>query len=193
MDIDIDLQTTFDPLKVFDGAIRASVYRDGKLTPHPCGVYFQQVPTDPVTKLAAVPYEVAEELGCFKVDFLHLKVYDHVRSRAELKRLLATPPDWPLLQIPSVVVQLFQLAKHGELLERVKPRSIEEVADVMALIRPQKRYLLDYYLRNPAQARGLLYQLDEGSGYAFKKAHALAYALVTVVQLHLIKSGVKFD
>ena len=163
------------------------------MSPHPCGLYFQNVPTDPLTGLSAIPYETAEQLGCFKIDFLHIHVYDHFNSRDEIIELLKHDPDWELLKIPSVIQQLFQISKHFELLTQVKPRSIIELADFLALIRPQKRYLLKYYLEDRNQTREFLYKREPGSeGYAFKKAHAVAYALVIVLQLHLIKGGVKF-
>jgi len=163
------------------------------LAPHPCGVYFQDVATDPITGLSAIPYEQAEELGCFKIDFLHVHVYDHFTSRAEIKELLKHEPDWGLLEIPSVVAQLFQVSKHHELLNQIKPKSIIELSDCLALIRPQKRFLLKYYLSNRVKARIDLYKQEPGSGYAFKKGHAISYAMVIVLQLHLIKFGIKFD
>jgi hypothetical protein len=192
MDIDIDVPSSFDPVKVFDRVVRASLLKDKKLLPHPCGVYFQEVPTDPLTGLSAVPYAEAEHLGCFKIDFLHLHVYDHFSSREEIKELLKYPPDWDLLKIPSVVDQLFQLSKHYDLLQQVQPRSITELADCLALIRPQKRFILKYYLQDAARYRPELYKQDADGGYGFKKAHAIAYALVVVLQLHLIKGGISF-
>lgn len=161
--------------------------RNDELAPHPCGAYLQAVPKDPVTGLAAAPYELAEKLGCFKLDFLHLGVYDSFTDRADIKRLLAIEPDWNLLLIPSVVRDLFQLSKHAAVLAQVKPTSVLELADCLAVIRPQKRYLLDYYLKDRASCRKLLYVREDGDAYAFKKAHAVAYALVIVLQLHIVK------
>ena len=63
MDIDIDLKTTFDPIKTIPGATRASMVRNGKLVPHQCGVYFSDIPKDPITGVAAIPYEDAEAIG----------------------------------------------------------------------------------------------------------------------------------
>lgn len=190
MDIDIDLPSTFDPIKAFPGiAVRASMVREGDLVPHPCGAYLQHVPVDPLTGLAAVPYEEAEALGCFKIDFLHLHVYDEFVDRADLKALLDIDPDWTLLQIPSVVANLFQLGKHLDVLQAVKPKSVIELADCLALIRPQKKYLLKYYLKDRLKARPMLYQKEQGEGgYGFKKAHAVAYAYVVILQLHLAKA-----
>lgn len=188
MDIDVDVPPSFDAAKVFPKtAVKASMLRDGHLVPHPCGVYFQAVPVDPLTKLSAIPYEPAEELGLLKIDFLHLHVYAEFQSRDEIRELLKHDPDWKLLLIPSVVKKLFQISKHLDLLRQLKPESTEELADCLALIRPQKRYLLPLYLRDPLKARTLLYTKEEGEAYGFKKAHAIAYALVIVLQLHLEK------
>jgi len=189
MDIDVDVPATFNPTKIFPGAVRASRVQDGRLLPHPCGIYFQEVPIDPLTKLAAPPYDVAEDLGCFKIDFLHVPVYDKFKSKDEIRALLEVAPDWSLLQIPSVVAKLFQVSKHHEILAKVKPTSVMQLADCLAIIRPGKRHLLDRYLGNPRQVRQELYQKVDGDVYGFKKAHALAYALVIVLQLHLAKEN----
>lgn len=189
MDIDIDCATSFISSEIFPTSVRASLYKDQNLSPHPCGVYFQNVPMDPLTSLAAIPYEIAEELGCFKIDFLHVNVYDHFTSRDEIKELLKHDPDWELLQIPSVVQQLFQISKHHKLLTQLKPRSIIELADFLALIRPQKRYLKDLYLRNKDEARKYLFKQELSSSYGFKKGHAVAYSLIIVLQLHLLKGA----
>ena len=191
-DIDIDVQSSFKPKDVFENVVLASQTKDGKLTPHPCGAYFQKVPVDVITGLAAAPYKDAEDLGCFKLDFLHLTVYDYFNSHEEIQALIRVEPDWDLLLIPSVVKKLFQLSNHHELIEKVKPRSIQQVADCLALIRPQKRFMLPAYLKHPDKIRYELYkQVNGEAGYAFKKAHAIAYALVIVLELHLIKAGIK--
>jgi DNA polymerase III alpha subunit len=180
MDIDIDVPPTFRPEQLFPWT-RAAVVRDGQYTQHPCGVYPQRVPVDPVTKLAAIPYDVAEELGFFKIDFLHLNVYQHFQSRAEIDEL-------SLLQLPSNHPKLFQLSNHGELLMKLRPSSLEELADVLALIRPGKKQLVGLYQKEREMARRALWAKDE-SGYSFKKSHALSYAYVLVLQLHLIEQG----
>jgi DNA polymerase III alpha subunit len=187
MDIDIDVPPAFRPEKLFPWT-KAAVVRDGELTQHPCGVYPQAIPVDPVTGLAAIPYDAAEELRYFKIDFLHLNVYSLFKDRAEIDRLLETEPDWTLLQVPSNHPKLFQLANHGELLLKLKPMNVLELADVMALIRPGKRQLVPLYQKSKEMARPLLWKHDE-QGYSFKKSHALSYAYVLILQLHLIEQG----
>lgn len=187
-DIDIDFQTSFKPETIFNWT-KASILKSEHLTPHPCGVYPQTIPIDYVTGLAAIPYAQAEELGYFKIDMLHLSVYDHFTSRDEIELLIKTEPDWGLLLIPSEQKKLFQLSNHGEVLDIIKPKSIEELADVLALIRPGKRSLLKLYLSHRKQTRQALYAKNE-NGYSFKKSHSIAYALVIVLQLHLITLGI---
>jgi len=191
LDIDIDIGD-FNHAKLFPTAVKASLVKDNKLTAHSAGLYFQHVPTDPITNLSAIPYKNAEDLGCFKIDFLHVYVYDHFNSREEIKELLKYEPDWNLLKIPSVVAQLFQISKHFDLIEQLKPRSIIELSDCLAIIRPQKRYLKDLYIKNKEEAQKLLYTKEPGGGYGFKKGHSLGYSMIIILQLHLISGGIKF-
>ena len=84
MDVDIDLQTTFDPLKYFETATRASVVTsEGVIQKHNAGVYFQSIPKDSISGFAAIPYKEAEQLGYFKFDFLHLGLLDSFESKEE--------------------------------------------------------------------------------------------------------------
>lgn len=190
MDIDIDLPTTFVPQKFFV-VTSASMLQQGELLKHPCGVYFQKIPIDPITGLAAIPYEPAEELGYFKIDFLHLSVLDYFENKNEIKTLLKTEPDWTLLQDPTAVSKLFQLHKHADLLLQVKPQSIQEIADCIALIRPSKKHLIGSYMRNKEETRKELYaRPTTPNAMWFKKPHAVAYAMTITLQLHLIKGNI---
>lgn len=186
MDIDIDVSPNFSK-STFPWA-RASVIRDGMLTPHPCGMYPQAIPVDRLTKLSAIPYDIAEDFGYLKIDFLNLNVYTNFKTRAEIDELLTKEPDWTLLQLPSNHPKLFQLANHGDLLVKLHPKNILELADVLALIRPGKKQLLSLYLKDQKLTRALLWSHDS-TGYSFKKSHALGYAYVIWLQLHLIEQG----
>ena len=197
MDVDFDLKTSFNPKDVFPSAIRASVVNSNKeLAPHACGYYLQNIAVDPDTGLAAIPYEQAEDVGYEKIDFLHLSVLDQIQKNEHIDAMIETEPDWELLQDPSVVRQLFHLGtidaegklKHWDTIKQVKPRSVEDVADILALIRPGKRGLLPNYLEDKEKTRRYLYK-DTGDQYYFKKSHAISYALNIVIQLHLIKMG----
>lgn len=163
---------------------------ENELAPHPCGAYFQTLPKDPITNLAAITYERAEELGALKIDFLNLTALLPFNNREEMLELLEVEPDWTLLRIPSVVDKLFQVKAQFEILNKIKPTSILELADCLALIRPQKRYLLEKYLQDKVRWRKDLYSAGGGEGYGFKKAHAISYAMIIVLQLHLSKAGI---
>ncbi len=190
MDVDIDLRTDFDPLEYFKEATKASRIQDGQIKPHPAGVYFQKIAKDKLTDLAAIPFHEAEDLGYFKIDFLHLSLLDEFESKEEIRILLRKEPDWCLLQSPSVVSKLFQIHKHYDVIKEVKPESVIELADCIALIRPGKRYLLDQYLKDRVAARNWLYKKPKDDKPYFKKPHAISYALTIVLQLHLISAGI---
>lgn len=187
MDIDIDISPKTKIGEIFNWC-RASLVKEGVLQPHPCGYYPQNIARDKISGLAATPYADAEDRGYYKLDFLNLHVYQHFTSREEIELLLKEEPDWGLLLLPSVQEKLFQLGKHAELLNDLRPRGTDELADVMALIRPGKKILLNLYKKDRAATRKMLYVADD-TGYTFKRAHSYAYALVVVLQLHLVELG----
>lgn len=189
-DIDIDFRTDFNPLDYFKEAISASMIKNDDLVKHPAGTYFQSIPVDQQTGLAAIPYQQAEELGYFKIDFLHLSTLDYFTNKQQIRTLIKKEPDWLLLQNPSVVDKLFQVRKHYKLLAEVKPQSVQALSDVIALIRPSKRQLLKAYLKDPEKIRPFLYRQGEDDKSAFRKSHSIAYALTIVLQLHLVKAGI---
>ena len=190
MDIDIDFPTDFDPLDYFDQAVRASMVKNDKLTKHPCGAYLQNIPVDNISGLSAIPHNEAEELGYFKVDFLHLSLLDNFDTKDQIRKLAQIEPDWNLLQDEDIVGKLFQIHRHYNILAKVKPTSVQELADCISLIRPGKRQLLEPYTKDKNAIRQELYRNPGDDQYYFKKSHAIAYALTIVLQLHLIKGGI---
>lgn len=159
---------------------------------HPCGIYPQAIPTDPLTGFAAIPHREAATLGYFKIDMLHNSVYNHFESKAEIDALLELDPPWELLRSASIVKQLFQISKHFDLIKQLQPKSVSDLADAIALIRPGKRHMVEKYLTHKEQVRALLYDYT-AEDYSFKKGHAIAYAQVIVLQLHLISLGVDIE
>lgn len=188
MDIDIDFPTDFDPSTLFKQAVPAMIVKNDQPSKHPCGYYFQNIAVDQYSNLAAIPHREAEQLGYFKIDFLHLSILDSFQSKQQIRQLLSKPPKWSLLLQPIHVVKLFQIHKHYELIAQVKPTSVQQLADCIALIRPGKRELLQQYLISPENTRSLLYS-KSANGYYFKRSHAISYALTIVLQLHLIEAG----
>jgi len=192
MDIDIDTKSNFNPKDIFPTAILASKVTNGELVKHNVGVYLQNISKDKKTDLAAIPFKEAEDIGFFKIDFLHLTALDCFESKEEIRALLRIEPDWNLLRIPSVVKKLFQIHDHFDIVEAIKPQSIQELADCIALIRPGKRYLLNSYLKDKKNIRKEIFRKEiykNNDQYFFKKSHSIAYSATIVLQLHLIKIG----
>jgi hypothetical protein len=189
MDIDIDFPSNFDLNDVIKEAIPAAMVKKGELSKHPCGYYFQTIPVDTHTNLAAIPYKEAMDLGYFKIDFLHLSLLDNFNSKQEIRDLLKIEPNWNLLTDATIVPKLFQLHRNHSLLMKVRPQSVIEVADCIALIRPGKRDYLEPYLLSKEKVRPYLYRGESDDKSSFKKSHAIAYALTVVLQLHLIAQG----
>lgn len=190
MDIDIDFPTHFNPKTLFPDSVQASMVKDGKLSKHPAGIYFQDTPVDCITGLCSIPYEQAEELGYTKIDFLHLSALDVFQSKSEVRELLNKEPNWDLLKSRTVVEKLFQIGRHFDVVDIIKPTCVEDLADCIALIRPGKRNLLEHYdPNNKTKFREKLYKKSTDS-YSYKKGHAISYAMTIVIQLHLIQKGI---
>lgn len=193
MDIDIDIAPEVDIEALFPNVIRASRIEDGELKKHNVGYHFQDIAVDPITGLAAIPAKPdkpvnqLEEHGYTKIDMLPVNLLRHFESKEEMLELQKKEPDWSMLLDEAVVSQLFHLGKHFHVVSRVKPRSVVALADVFALIRPNKIKMLDKYLSNPDKHREELFTKEDPSD--MRRAHALPYALLIVLQLHLIKEG----
>lgn len=190
MDIDLDFQTSFNPLDYFDEAVRASMIKDKVLSKHPAGAYFQNIAIDPITGLAAIPYKEAEDADYFKVDFLHLSLLNYFESKEEIRKLIKVEPDWMLLESAVNVQKLSHIHRYYDLVNRIKPKSVQDLADILALIRPAKKHLVEYYIKDRNAVRPELYRKPDDGGYYFKRGHSVAYSLNIVLQLHLIKAGV---
>jgi DNA polymerase III alpha subunit len=188
-DIDIDFLDRDQSLKLFKH-IGASRYDEDKLVKHNTGVYFHDVPVNAVTGLCAVPYETAEDRGYFKVDFLNVSIYKGVRDEAHLIQLMETEPLWDLLEQDDFSDLLFHINGHGGLLRQMKPTSIEQLAAVLAMIRPAKRYLIG---KPWTTVMTEVWTKPANGDYFFKKSHATAYAVAVVVQMNLICEGISYE
>ena len=180
-DIDIDL---FDRDNILSHIrhVPASIEKRGVYTKHNSGVYVSNIPYDPVTNLASIEYKEAEERGYFKLDFLNNSLYEGVRDEAHLVSLMEQEPVWELFQHEEVVKNLAHVANHIDVLRILKPQSIEQLAEVLAIIRPAKRYLLNETREN---IESEVWTKPTDDTYYFKKAHAIAYAVSIVVQINL--------
>lgn len=182
-DIDIDFsdrERALGPLEYIPASRVDDVKRD--LVKHNVGVYFQNIPVDPATGLSAIPYKDADARGYFKLDFLNLDMYKKVKSEAHLQALVDCEPCWELLEYEEFVSQLNQIHGHFDVVSYYKPKSIEELAMVIALIRPGKKHLIG---ENLEDIKDEIWKKSDES-YDFKRAHAIAYAQAIAVQLNLI-------
>ena len=187
-DIDIDFIDREQALKLFKHTV-ASRDDNGRLVKHNTGVYLHEVPVDAVTSLCSIPYEQAEEQEFFKIDFLNVSIYKGVRDEAHLKQLMEIEPLWDLLVQDEFVDLLFHLNGHGAILRKTCPTSVEELAAVLAMIRPAKRNLIGKFWPEIMKEVWTKPKTDE---YYFKKSHATAYAMAIVVQMNLICESISY-
>ena len=189
-DVDIDFFDRDETLKLFKHT-PASIIKNDKTEKHKTGVYFHAIPINPVTKNASLDYKKAEDRGYFKIDMLNVNIYKNVKSEQELVELMIQEPDWDMLKDPKVVDQLFHLNGHFNIVSKLEPKNIEQLAAVLAIIRPAKRGLM--YKVWTDLLKEVWIKPTDGS-YFFKKSHAVAYAQAIVVQMNLMnRAKYSFD
>ncbi len=182
-DIDIDFADRDKALAGLTFASASIRNKQGQYTRHPSGVYFQDIPLNPLTELSAFDYRDAEENGYFKIDFLNQSVYAEIEDEAHLDRLLHAEPMWELLEERELVEQLMHIHGHYDVVQTIAPRSIQDLAVVLALIRPGKKHLVN---RPRTEIDAQIWQKTGDEGYVFRKAHAISYAALIVVQMNLL-------
>ena len=181
-DIDIDLADRQQLLSIVPHV--AAMQKDGfKKRKHNTGVYFHEVPQDPFTQLCTVDYQRAEEIGYFKMDILNVSLFKDVKDPEHLDKLAHKEPVWELLEQPEIVATLFHLGNHADITCRMKPKSLEELAMLLAIIRPGKKHLQG---KSWDEIKKEVWIKPDDETYYFKKSHSLGYALAIVVQLNLL-------
>jgi hypothetical protein len=182
MDIDIDFADRELALGVLRH-VRASRIDHDKTVVHNTGIYVQDIPNNPVTNLSNIEYKTAEARGYFKIDFLNVSIYKDVKSERHLMQLMETEPIWDLLEQDDFINLLFHVNNHGAILKAMKPRTIEQLAAVLAIIRPAKRYLIGKPWETVMSEVWIRPENDE---YFFKKSHAHSYAMLVAVHMNLL-------
>ncbi len=188
-DIDIDFadrDLVLDKLET----ITAAIADNGSFKKHNTGIYCHSIPYNPATGLSTIDYKEAEDRGYFKIDFLNVGIYEGVKSEAHLVQLMETEPLWDLLLQDDFVNLLFHVNGHGSILRQMEPKSIEQLAAVLAMIRPAKRYLIG---KDWTTVMTEVWTKPENDDYFFKKAHAIAYAQAVVVQMNLICENISYE
>lgn len=181
-DIDVDFLDRTAALRLFKHHV-ASRIEDGKFVKHASGIYIQNIPHDLRNNLSTIEYATAEQRGYFKIDFLNAHVYSGIRDNEHLAELMKKEPLWELLIEKEVVDVLFHISGHIDILKQMRPTSVVQLAAVLAMIRPAKRYLAG---KDWSQVMAEVWIPPTDNTYYFKASHAISYAVAIVVQLNLL-------
>jgi hypothetical protein len=185
-DVDIDVADRRLVLKHFKYT-PASIIKDGKITKHNTGVYFNKIPIDAMSGCASIDYKDAERLGYFKLDILNVSVYELVKDQEHLDRLLQHEPDWErLCTDKEYVSKLIHLGNYFDVVSSMQPRNLMQLAMILAMIRPAKRHLIGKDWKTVENEIWIKPAADE---YYFKKSHSLSYAHLVKIHMNLL-SGV---
>lgn len=181
-DIDIDFHDRDQVLNLIKH-IPASIIEKNEIKKHKTGVYFQNIPVNPFLNIASIDYKEAELRGYFKIDLLNVHLYKDIKNEDHLISLMNKEPIWELLEQDEFVNLLFHINGYGHILKKLKPKSVEQLAAILAMIRPAKRYLIDKDWNTILKE---VWIKPDSSEYYFKKSHSISYAIAIVVQMNLI-------
>lgn len=183
-DIDIDFG---DRTKILDliKHTPASMLKNDALVKHNSGVYFTNIPVDPFSGLASIEYKSAEDRGYLKLDFLNVSLYNQVQNEEHLLELMHTEPAWDRLYQREFCEQLIHVGNHYDTLVKMPEAvdSIPRMAMFLSVIRPAKRNLIG---QTWAEVAKTVWQRPTDDSYYFKKAHAISYAHLVVVNMNLL-------
>ena len=118
-----------------------------------------------------------------KIDVLNVSIYKDVKDTAHMDRLVAQEPIWELLAEEEFCDLLFHMRGHHNVCKQMKPTSIEQLAAILALIRPAKRHLIGKSWNTIMRT---IWDKPKDDAYYFKKSHAMGYALAVVLHMNLI-------
>ena len=189
-DIDIDFPDREIALSALQHVTAVISGKDGSLKKHNTGVYCHSIPYNPITGFSTIDYKTADVRGYFKIDFLNVSVYNSIKDEAHLIRLMETEPLWDLLEQDEFTNLLFHINGYGDVLRAMKPINIEQLAAVLAMIRPAKKYLIG---KTWNEVMKDIWIKPENDDYYFKKSHAVAYAQVIAVQMNLICESISYE
>jgi hypothetical protein len=188
-DIDIDFSDRSKILSIIQH-VAASRLNQGELVTHNTGIYVQDIPKNPVTNLSTIDFNEADDRGYFKIDLLNVSVYKDVRDEEHLISLMNQEPLWDLLLQDDFVNMLFHLNGYGNVLRKMQPTSIEQLAAVLAMIRPAKKHLVGESWETVMKE---VWVKPSSGEYYFKHSHAIAYAVAIVVQMNLICEKISLE
>jgi DNA polymerase III alpha subunit len=181
-DVDIDTSDRNKVLELFEYT-NASIVKNKTYKKHNTGVYFHQVPINPYNNLCSIDYEEAEKNGFFKIDILNVNIYKDIKSEEHLLKLMNTEPIWELLEEEEFCDILFHMKGHHSVCKKMKPKSVTQLAAVLAMIRPSKRYLIG---KDWNTVFSEIWEKPKDNSYYFKKSHAHSYSIAVVVHMNLL-------
>jgi hypothetical protein len=119
-----------------------------------------------------------------KLDLLNVNLYKQVRDEQHLVELMREP-DWARLRDRTVCEQLIHINNHYDtMLKMPEPvDSIPRLAMLLSVIRPAKKHLIGKTWKDVAKD---VWVKPKDDSYYFKKAHAISYAQLVVVNLNLL-------
>ncbi len=182
-DVDIDMANREEFLRLVNHTPASIKDDNGNFTKHNTGIYLQTIPKFPLDGFSAIDYKQAEEDGWFKLDILNNHVYKDIHDEAHLNKLLDTEPMWDLLEHEEFVKLLFHIGNHYDIVKKYKPTSIEQLAIILALIRPGKRHLVG---KDWDSIKREIWLKPNDNSYYFKQSHAVGYATVIALQMNLL-------
>jgi DNA polymerase III alpha subunit len=122
-----------------------------------------------------------------------VSIYKDINSEQELIDLLKVEPLWDLLEQKEFCDLIFHVNGYHDLIAALKPRSIEEMAMFLALLRPGKKHLVPVVREKGFQEIKDAIWVKTEDSYSFKKSHAVAYAHAIAVQMNKICKAVSYE
>lgn len=186
-DIDIDLANRDHLLNIIEHTA-AAIRNNGDIRRHNTGIYITDIPYDAGKNMASIDYDDAESRGYVKLDMLNVNLYNSIKDEEHLVKMMGEP-NWDLLNERTFVEQIIHINKHFATMKKMPEpiNSIPRMAMFLAVIRPGKRHLIGKTWKEVAET---IWGVSE-DGFVFKKAHAIAYSHLVVVNMNLIATKIK--
>lgn len=188
MDIDIDFANRNQILDLIKH-IPASIIDENKnYKKHNTGIYFQNIPVNPLTKSASIDYKEAENRGYFKLDFLNVHLYTYIKNNDELIKLMYQEPNWSKLNDKTFFEKLIHINAHFHTYIKMPEPidNVQKMAMFLSIIRPAKRHLIGLPWNKISET---VWDKNNSDGYAFKRSHATSYAYLVIVNMNLLEQN----
>lgn len=181
-DIDIDLPDRNKILALIKHTPARKLHL-GKPERHNSGVYVQPIPFDPHCGCATLHFKEADTRGYFKLDFLNVSVYQHIKDQAHYDELLAIEPPWHRLKDATFVEQIIHISNYPRQVAACMPDSIPRMAMFISALRPGKKHLLGKPWADVAKE---IWVREGSDGYAFRQSHAISYAVLVGLHMNIV-------